>query len=179
MVYSGPSGCGKGTVLRHVLKDCPDAVLSVSVTTRAPREGETDGVEYFFRTREEFERMLKEDAFLEYAEYSGNYYGTPKAWVEARRDEGKTVILEIEVQGGLKVMKACPDAISVFLLPPSMEELEARLRGRQTEDEETVQRRLKAAEWEIQQKAAYRYHVVNDVPEAAAQRVCDLLEAAK
>ena len=177
VIYSGPSGCGKGTVLKKVLERRPEAMLSVSVTTRAPRTGERDGVEYFFRTREEFERMLREDAFLEHAEYAGNCYGTPKRWVEEQREAGRTVFLEIEVHGGCAVMDRCPEAVSVFLEPPSLEELEHRLRGRGTEDEAVIGRRMDAARWELEQKRRYRYHIINDTPEAAAERICAILDA--
>ena len=177
VIYSGPSGCGKGTVLKKVLERRPEAILSVSVTTRAPRTGERDGVEYFFRTREEFERMLREDAFLEHAEYAGNCYGTPKRWVEEQREAGRTVCLEIEVHGGCAVMDRCPEAVSVFLEPPSLEELEHRLRGRGTEDEAVIGRRMDAARWELEQKRRYRYHIINDTPEAAAERICAILDA--
>lgn len=176
IVLSGPSGCGKGTVLKRVLEKSPNTVVSVSATTRLPREGETDGKHYFFITRAEFEQKIAEGAFLEYAEYSDNYYGTPKAWVEEHRNAGQNVVLEIEVQGGKQIIERCPDAVSVFLTSPSMEELERRLRGRGTESEEKIQARLERAVWELTQMDAYRYLIVNDEVEAAADRLLDIIE---
>ena len=176
VVLSGPSGCGKGTVVRRVLEKSPNTVVSVSMTTRLPRDGEVDGKHYFFCTRAEFEKKIAEGAFLEYAEYAGNYYGTPKAWVEEHRNAGQNVILEIEVQGGKQIIERCPDAVSVFLTSPSMEELERRLRGRGTESEEKIQRRLERAVWELTQVDAYRYLIVNDEVELAADRLIDIME---
>ncbi|MBP3936869.1 MAG: guanylate kinase [Clostridia bacterium] len=162
IIYTGPSGCGKGTVMAKFLPKNPETRMSVSCTTRAPRQGEIDGVHYFYITREKFEAMIAENAFLEYAEYAGNYYGTPKAWVDEQLEQGNNVVLEIEVQGALNVMKQRPDALSVFLLPPCWEELERRLRGRGTEAEEVILRRLEAAKWELQQKDHYRFQLIND-----------------
>ena len=176
IVLSGPSGCGKGTVLKRVLEKSPDTVVSVSATTRLPREGEMEGKHYFFCTRAEFEKKIAEDAFLEYAEYNGNYYGTPKAWVEEHRGLGQNVVLEIEVQGGKQIIERCPDAVSVFLTSPSMEELERRLRGRGTETEEKIRARLERAVWELTQVDAYRYLIVNDEVEKAADRLIDIIE---
>lgn len=176
VVLSGPSGCGKGTVVKRVLEKSPNTVVSVSMTTRLPREGELDGKHYFFITRAEFEQKIAEGAFLEYAEYNGNFYGTPKAWVEEHRAMGQNVILEIEVQGGKQIIERCPDAVSVFLTSPSMEELERRLRGRGTESEEKIQARLERAVWELTQMDAYRYLIVNDEVEKAADRLIDIME---
>ncbi len=176
IVLSGPSGCGKGTVLKRVLEKSPNTVISVSATTRLPREGEMEGKHYFFCTRAEFEQKSAEDACLEYAEDSGNYYGTPKAWVEEHRDMGQNVVLEIEVQGGKQIIERCPDAVSVFLTSPSMEELERRLRGRGTETEEKIRARLERAVWELTQVDAYRYLIVNDEVEKAADRLIDIIE---
>ncbi len=162
IIYTGPSGCGKGTVMAKFLPRNPETRMSVSCTTRAPRQGEIDGVHYFYITREKFEAMIAENAFLEYAEYAGNYYGTPKAWVDEQLEQGNNVVLEIEVQGALNVMKQRPDALWVFLLPPCWEELERRLRGRGTEAEEVILRRLEAARWELQQKDHYRFQLIND-----------------
>jgi guanylate kinase len=129
VIFSGPSGSGKGTVLQSLLTERPDVAVSISATTRQPRPGEQDGVHYFFRQREEFEQMIREDQLLEYAEYSGNYYGTPLSFIEQQRQQGRHVVLEIEVQGALQVMQRCPDAVSIFLAPPSLAVLEERLRG--------------------------------------------------
>ena len=130
IVYSGPSGVGKGTILGPYLKEHPEAVLSVSMTTRAPRPGETDGVEYHFVTREQFESEIAAGGLLEYAQYSGNYYGTPHRMVEEQRAQGRDVVLEIEVQGAAHIRKVCPDAVFIFVMPPSYETLENRLSGR-------------------------------------------------
>ena len=176
VVLSGPSGCGKGTVVPRVLEKSPNTVVSVSVTTREPRKGEVNGQHYFFCTREEFEQKIAAGEFLEYAPYKGNLYGTPKAWVEEQRSLGKNVILEIEVQGGKQVIERCPDAVSVFLTSPSMEELEKRLRGRATETEAEIRERMERAVWELTQMDAYRYLIVNDVVETAADRLIDIME---
>ena len=145
IVVSGPSGVGKGTVLGAYLAGRENVAYSVSATTRAPRPGEQDGVHYFFLSREEFESTAQNGGMLEYASYNGNYYGTPKAPVEQKRAQGIDVILEIEVQGALQVKKACPDALMIFVAPPGFDELQSRLTGRHTEDEETVQKRLAIA----------------------------------
>lgn len=179
IVFSGPSGCGKGTIMERLLAARPDTMLSVSVTTRQPRPGDVDGVQYFFRTREQVEEMIRDDALLEYAQYNGNYYGTPRAAVEEQLAAGRNVILEIEVQGALKVMSRVEDYVSVFLLPPSMEELERRLRGRGTETEESVQNRLRAAYDEVAQADKYQYLVKNDEVDAAVQRISTIIDAEK
>lgn len=175
IVLSGSSGCGKGTVLKAWLASRDDTVVSVSVTTRQPREGEIDGVHYFFRTHAEVERMIANDELLEYAEYSGNLYGTPIAPINAWLDAGKNVILEIEVQGAEKVMKKCEDALSVFIVPTSVEELERRLRGRGTETEESIALRLAAAKTEFLAVKLYDYIVCNDTVEKAVARLDALL----
>lgn len=170
VVLSGPSGTGKGTVIRQILEDHEQVRLSISATTRAPREGEKHGEHYFFVTRDEFENMIQDNAVLEYAEYCGRYYGTPKAPIDTWLENGDDVILEIEVQGGAQVKEKCPDCVTIFILPPSEEELENRLRGRGTEDEETIQKRLATAKEELKEASRYDYNVVNhDVAETAAE----------
>lgn len=177
MILSGPSGCGKGTVLQSLLNKRDDTVVSVSVTTRAARPGEQDGVHYFFRSREEFERMIQNDELLEYAEYNGNYYGTPLPPIERWLEQGKNVVLEIEVQGAEKVMRKLPDAVSLFIVPPSMENLEQRLRGRGTETEEVILGRLAAAKREFAAAKLYQYIVCNDTVEHAVAQIETVLQA--
>lgn len=179
IVLSGPSGCGKGTVMERLLAAREDTMVSVSVTTRAPRPGDIDGVHYFFRTHEQVEQMIRDDALLEYAQYNGNYYGTPRAAVEEQLAAGRNVILEIEVQGAEKVMSRCEDYVSVFLAPPSTAELEHRLRGRGTETEESVQGRLAAAREELKHIGSYQYIVVNDEVDAAVARINTIIDAEK
>ena len=146
-VFSGPSGVGKGTLKAKLFEEFADRIAySVSATTRGPREGEVDGKDYFFISRQEFERRVKNNEFLEHAEFAGNCYGTPRAYVEKLLDSGMNVVLEIDVQGALQVMKSMPECVSVFILPPSFEELEHRLRGRGTETEEKVRERLAPGE---------------------------------
>ncbi len=176
LVLSGPSGCGKGTVVERLLAERADTVLSVSVTTRDPRPGEVDGVQYYFRTKEQVEQMIRDDALLEYAQYNGNYYGTPRAAVEEQLAAGRNVILEIEVQGAESVMHRIRDLVSVFLLPPSLEELERRLRGRGTETEDSVQNRLRAAFRELAHADRYQYLVQNDDVDAAVRRIGTIIE---
>ncbi|MGG3832166.1 MULTISPECIES: guanylate kinase [Geobacillus] len=172
IVMSGPSGVGKGTV-RKALFSQPDINLhySVSVTTRPPREGEVEGVDYFFRTREQFEQMIRENKLLEWAEYVGNYYGTPIDYVEKTLAEGKDVFLEIEVQGAMKVRRAFPEALFIFLAPPSLTELEKRIMGRGTESKELIENRLRAAKEELEMMDEYDYVVENDEVELACERI--------
>ena len=176
LVVSGPSGCGKGTVLKEVMQQ-QNLYYSVSLTTRAPRPGEVDGVQYHFVSKERFEEMIARDEVLEHAEFCGNYYGTPRDAVEAMRNNGKNVILEIEVQGAQQVMQKCPDAVSIFIAPPSMTELEKRLRGRGTEAEAVIQKRLATASGELKDAPNYKYLVVNDQVETAAQEILTILAA--
>ncbi len=177
IILSGPSGCGKGTVLKALLEKREDTVVSVSVTTRAPRVGEEDGVHYFFRSRADFEQMIQNRELLEYAEYNGNYYGTPLPPLNAWLDEGKNVVLEIEVQGAEKVMQRLPEAVSIFIIPPSMENLEKRLRGRGTETEEVILGRLAAAKREFEAARLYQYIVCNDEIENAVEQIETILKA--
>ena len=177
IVISGASGTGKGTVCKELLTRETGIAYSVSATSRAPREGEQDGREYYFRTREEFEQMIAAGAFLEYADVYGNYYGTPFAPIEQRRAAGEDILLEIDTQGALNVMERCPDGTFIFLLPPSLEELRSRITGRGTESEESLARRLAAARDEILLGKRYRYAVLNDTVEAATDRIQTILAA--
>lgn len=177
IVISGASGTGKGTVCKELLARERGVAFSVSATSRAPREGEQDGREYYFRTRAEFEAMIAEGAFLEYADVYGNYYGTPLAPIEARRSAGEDILLEIDTQGALNVMERCPDGTFIFLLPPSLEELRRRITGRGTESEESLTRRLAAARDEIRLGRRYRYAVLNDTVEDATARIQTILAA--
>ena len=177
IVFSGPSGVGKGTVRQYFEKD-EDLKLafSVSMTTRQPRSGEEDGKQYFFVTREQFEEAVAKGELLEYAEFCGNYYGTPLPYVEKLRNEGKNVLLEIEVQGMLQVKEKCKDALTIFIVPPSMEELERRIRGRQSETEEVIQLRLAKAEKEMKLQSEYKYVVCNECAEEAANKVAEIIK---
>ncbi len=161
IVLSGPSGCGKGTMVAEILKR-GDCAVSVSATTRAPREGEADHVHYHFISREEFERRIAEDGFLEHAQYVGNYYGTPRKEVEEMRAQGKHVILEIEVQGAFQIREKCPDAILVFTIPPTLDELRRRLHKRGTETEEVIEQRVARAAEELPLAKQYDYIILND-----------------
>ena len=177
IVVSGASGTGKGTVCKELLARERGVAFSVSATSRAPREGEQDGREYYFRTRTEFETMIAEGAFLEYADVYGNYYGTPLAPIEARRSAGEDILLEIDTQGALNVMERCSDGTFIFLLPPSLEELRRRITGRGTESKESLARRLAAARDEIRLGRRYRYAVLNDTVENAAAQIQTILAA--
>lgn len=174
IIMSGPSGVGKDTVRRLVMADKSlNLAYSVSMTTRPRREHETPGVDYFYVTKEEFQKTLDEDGFLEHAQFVGNYYGTPKAYVEKLRNEGKNVLLEIEVEGAKQVISKChgSDVVTIFLIPPSMEDLEQRIRKRGTESEEVIQQRLAKAQRELELKYAYDYPVINDTVKSAADQI--------
>lgn len=177
IVFSGPSGVGKGTVRQEIFST-PDHKFeySVSMTTRPQRPGEVDGVDYFFRTREEFEALIKDGLMLEYAEYVGNYYGTPLTYVNETLDKGIDVFLEIEVQGALQVKKKVPDGVFIFLTPPDLDELKDRLVGRGTDSAEVIQQRIERAKEEIALMREYDYAVVNDQVALAAERVKRIIE---
>lgn len=178
IVFSGPSGVGKGTVRQEIFST-PDHKFeySVSMTTRAQRPGEVDGKDYFFRSREEFEELIRNGQMLEYAEYVGNYYGTPLTYVNKTLDKGIDVFLEIEVQGALQVKKKVPDAVFIFLTPPDLNELQERLVGRGTDSEEVIAKRIERAREEIALMSEYDYAIVNDEVPLAAERVKRVIEA--
>lgn len=161
-VISGSSGVGKGTVIKEFLSKNPDFMLSISCTTRKPREGEQDGINYFFLTKDEFKNCIEEDKFLEWAEFAGNFYGTKKKYINQCLDEGKNVMLEIDTKGALQVKKQMPDAILIFIAPPSFSILENRLRGRHTEDEETILKRLEEVKKELERAKNFDYQIIND-----------------
>lgn len=179
IVLSAPSGGGKGTILKELFKRNENLKLSVSATTRNPRPGEEHGVHYYFVSHDEFKAMVDGGKMLEYAQYVGNFYGTPKEPVEAMTEEGYDVVLEIEVQGGVQVIKSTPDCVSIFIVPPSMEVLEKRLRGRGTEDEATIAKRIATAKGEIPQSKYYDYIVVNDDLDVVVNEIAGIIEAEK
>lgn len=177
IVLSGPAGVGKGTVCTALRKKMPELVYSVSATTRQPRPGEIDGVNYFFKSKEQFLQLIEEDAMLEHAEYVGNYYGTPRSFVEETLASGKNVILEIEVQGAVKVKEKFPEAVMVFLLPPSLDELKARITGRGTETMDTINTRMNVATQEMSLLGHYDYAVTNDEIELACDKIRSIIIA--
>ncbi len=178
IVFSGPSGVGKGTVRKEIFESSDNKFeYSVSMTTRPQRPGEVDGVDYFFRSREEFEDLIRQGQMLEYAEYVGNYYGTPLTYVNETLDRGVDVFLEIEVQGALQVKKKVPDGVFIFLTPPDLEELRDRLVGRGTDSQEVIAQRIERAKEEIALMREYDYAVVNDQVSLAAERVKRIIEA--
>lgn len=177
LVVSGPSGAGKGTICGLLRKALPDLAYSVSVTTRAPREGEVDGKDYFFKTVSQVKDMIFRGELLEYAQVYGNYYGTPKPYVMGLLNEGRDVLLEIDVQGALQIKKVFPDGVFVFVVPPTLSELRARIYNRGKDTEEVIEKRLKEATHELRYASKYDYIIVNDIAETAAGRVLTLLEA--
>ena len=179
IILSGPSGAGKSTVISRLIQQRGDICFSVSATTRAPRPGEVDGKDYYFISREEFTCMVEQDAFLEHAEYVGNCYGTPAVPVDKSLVDGYNVILDIEVQGAAQIMARRPDAVSVFLCPPSLEELERRLRSRGTDSEEKILGRLETAKREYAQLSRYSYIVINDDADIAAGELDAIITAEK
>ncbi|ADC48161.1 MULTISPECIES: guanylate kinase [Alkalihalophilus] len=177
IVLSGPAGVGKGTVCGALRKEETDIQYSVSATTRQPREGEVNGVNYFFKSRDQFEEMIKNDQLLEWAEYVGNYYGTPVDYVRQTLDNGQDIILEIEVQGALKVREKFPEGVFIFLMPPSLAELRARIVGRGTETEEVINKRMTVAREEIDMMKKYDYVVENDQVDLAVDRIKSIVVA--
>ncbi len=178
-VVSAPSGCGKGTILELVFARENKLFYSVSATTRAPRTGERDGVNYYFLTREQFQEKIAAGQMLEYAEFCGNFYGTPRGPVEEKLESGVDVILEIETQGAMQVKKSMPEAVLIFILPPSMQELRRRLNKRGTEPLDVIEKRLGAAEREISRATGYDYILVNAGLEDAVEDFCAVLRASK
>lgn len=179
LVISGFSGAGKGTVVKRLLEQHKDYALSISATTRSPREGEQNGREYFFKSREEFKRMIENSELIEYAKYVDNYYGTPKAYVEEQLKQGNNVILEIEIQGALNIKSIFPDAVLLFIMPPSAKELERRLVGRGTEDEATIKARLLRAGEEAQGVENYNYIVINDDVDECVETIDCIVKSEK
>jgi len=179
IVISAPSGTGKTTLCHMLLKAFPDMEFSVSYTTRKPRLGEINGKDYFFVDRETFERMIEEGDFLEWAEVYGNLYGTSRSQVTKALEAGKDILLDIDTQGALQVKKNFPEAVLIFILPPSLTELERRLRSRRTDDEETIEKRLRIARDEIEKALYYDYLVVNDVLEVAFEKLRSIITAEK
>lgn len=174
IVISGASGVGKGTVLGLMMQKRPDMSFSVSATTRAPRPGEVDGQHYYFVTKERFEAMIAENAFLEYDAHAANYYGTPRAQMEEKRKNGH-VLLDIEPNGARNVKNSAPEAVLIFIMPPSMEELERRLRGRGDTPEDQIAMRMERAKWEIEQRVWYDYVVVNDDAQRCADEILSII----
>ncbi len=176
LVISGFAGTGKGSLVKSLLEKYDNYALSVSATTRAPRKGEEDGVDYFFKTKAEFEQMIEDGALVEYAQYVGNYYGTPKAYVKQQLEAGKDVILEIEIQGALKIKERYPDTLLLFLVPPDADILEKRLKGRATETADMIAQRLKRAVEEAEFIERYDYLIVNDDLETCVEETHGIIQ---
>ncbi len=179
VVLSGPSGSGKGTLIKRVREQYTNIRFSISATTRRPREGEVDGKNYFFVTNDQFKSMIENDKLVEWVEYCGNYYGTPREYVEESTSQGFDIVLEIEVEGALNIIKRYPDCVSVFILPPSFEELRRRIEGRGTENPDVIDRRLERAKKELEFVNHYDYVVINDNIEEAASEIINILSAEK
>lgn len=179
VVLSGPSGAGKDTVLSNLLAMNKNIRISTSATTRSPREGEIDGEDYYFISKAEFVKLISKNGMLEHAEYCGNYYGTPYDQVEEWLHKGRDVVLEIEVKGGAQVMEKCPDAVSIFIIPPSLKELEMRLKSRATESDMIIEKRLNIAREEISAAKDYDYIVVNDTVKQCANDICNIIVSEK
>lgn len=177
IVVSGPSGAGKGTICKEILSRRDDIFVSISATTREPRKGEIDGINYFFKTREEFERMIDEEEFIEYAEVYKNLYGTPKEYVLDKLNKGENCLLEIDIQGALQVKKRYPEGVYIFILPPSMKELKSRIIGRGSETPETLERRFSSAYSEIEFVNQYDYYIINDEVKTAADTMESIIDA--
>ncbi len=178
VVVSGFAGAGKGTLMKNLISRYENYSLSVSATSRHPRPGEEEGVSYFFKTREEFEEMIRNDEFLEYAEYVGNYYGTPRAFVEKMLQDGKRVVLEIEIQGAFQIKRKFPQALLIYVMPPSAEELMRRINGRGTETPEVIKSRMKRAVEEAEGIEHYDYIVINDNVEECTEMMHSIIESA-
>jgi len=179
IVLSGPSGAGKGTICKALMKKEKNLKLSISATTRQPRSGEIEGKNYFFKSEEEFEKMIENDSFLEWAKVYDHYYGTPKDFVLKNLEEGNDVVLEIDIQGALKIKEKFPEGVFIFILPPSMEELKNRIKKRGTETEEEIIKRFKSAYEELNYVSRYNYVVINDSVEEAVEKIKAIIIAEK
>jgi guanylate kinase len=179
VILSGPAGVGKGTILKKIMSSYDDLIYSISATTRVPRNGELDGVNYFFKSIDEFEKMIENDELIEWVKYVDNYYGTPKSFVEEKLSSGKDIVLEIDVEGAINIKRIYPDALMLFILPPSFEELNRRIIGRATESNQIIERRMEKAKLELSLVKYYDYAVVNDTVENSANAIITILKAEK